>query len=332
MTASLGASALDDEFTALAHVQSVRQFRVQVLVALAGLMLVAAEVWLGLKKAMVGLSLVTLGAFVVLVLIGSVYPAWMRPTTWRPATRRLLTQQPWRETAVRVLNTRGTKLYLAGGGYVKVNALPPAVREIVVRAGRVWLVGPDARGRLAIRVPGLLRAWPARRIPPVQGSAALPTGEPIMRILLRPVTRSGQSVAYAAIAFGAVLQMIASILPPARNWVPFFIAVVTLVCAVAGSVSTRRLWRLYSTHHANDPWIRAGAAVSSWRVRWNGFVAGTVVLTLPDGRVLIAHLNRAPLDLFANVRQENALWIAGDHEVGFPHYGIVAFARLAPAT
>lgn len=331
MTTSLGSSALADEFTALSYAQSVRQARVNVFFVLVALAFYAAAFWLGVEGKDLGLGFLALGALLWLNVF-SFYPDLVRPTTWRPASRRLLAEQPWRETAVRVLNTNGTKLYLTGGEYIKVQALPPAVREMIVRAGRVWLVGPDAKGRLAVRVDGLLTAWPARRIPPLQGTAALPTGEPITRILLRPLTDSRRSVAFAALAFIAILQMIASILPPARNWSWFAAAVVMLVGSVVGFALTRRLRRLFISSHVTDPWIRAGATVTSWRVRRNGLVAGTVALTLPDGRALTAHLDRAPLDLFANVHQEKALWLAGDRVVGFPYYAVVAFARLTPAT
>ena len=43
-----------------------------------------------------------------------------------------------------------------------------------------------------------------------------------------------------------------------------------------------------------------------------------------------AHLDGAPLNLFANVRRESALWGTDNDVVGFPQYPIVAVTRLSP--
>jgi hypothetical protein len=78
--------------------------------------------------------------------------------------------------------------------------------------------------------------------------------------------------------------------------------------------------------------FRAEAVDVSWRVRRNGLADGTATLVLPDGRGFTEQLDRAPLDLFANVVREKALWVAGNRVVGFPCYPVVATARLGNGT
>lgn len=57
---------------------------------------------------------------------------------------------------------------------------------MVVRTGRGWVMGPDAKGRAAIRVDGLSAAWAVRRTSPVDKPEEPPGDEPIATILLRP--------------------------------------------------------------------------------------------------------------------------------------------------
>jgi hypothetical protein len=247
--------------------------------------------------------------------------------TWTAATKALLAGHPWRETPVRVLNARGTILYLYSGEYIRVRRLPPLVRELVVRTGRVWLVGPDAKGRLAVRVDGLYTVWPAQRIPPRPGTAALAVNEPIAAMgtrLAMERLRPAFGFFLALIALYTVMAVFGTIFDGEWWW---FLYVVVYVVIVLGFWSSyRALKRLSPT----GPWVRATASEPTWQVRWNGTATGTVVLDFPDGRRFAAHIDRAPLDLFVNVQREKALWMAANGVVGFPHYPSVALARLVP--
>ncbi|HEX6353528.1 hypothetical protein [Actinophytocola sp.] len=307
-----------DETTAQFYALSVRQARLWVLSAVSGLVLGALVLWRP-EWYSVAIGMIFVG--VVQSRFG-VVPTQM---PWRAATGPLLAGQPWRETPVRVLNTIGTVLYLDNGEYVLVRVLPAAAREVIVRAGRVWLVGPDAKGRFAVRVDGSHTAWPAKRIRPVTGTAALPTHEPIAAMAARVLVERMRPMA-GFFPVLAVLYLVMAVFSTTYDgewwWYPF--AAFFVFLTVMFWVSYRQLKRLRPT----EPWTRAQASEPSWRVRGNGTATGTVVLDFPDGRRVTAHLDRAPLDLFVNVRQEKALWIAGNGVVGFPHYPSVALARL----
>lgn len=326
---SPGGSALDDEFTALTYAHSVRQIRLVTFFVTFAMAYAAISVWALIGAPRPVELVVSVGSPAIwLVIVAMWYllpPTRFSGTAWRQADKRLLAKHSWRETSVRVLITPGTILVLPGGEYVRVPRLPAAAREVVVRAGRVFLVGPDDNGRLAVRVDGLHAAWAACRTPPVEASAALPSDDPIATIWLRPLTSPWLPTAFGFMALGSALTMVGAGLPP-WDWVAFARSSAMMVFAVAGLWRIRQPRRLRHT----EPWVRAEATVSSWRARWNGLADGTVTLDLPDGRRCTAQLRRAPLDLFADVRQERGLWVSGN-VVGFPHYPVLATAELTPA-
>jgi len=243
---------------------------------------------------------------------------------WRPIPRQLLAGQPWRETSALVLNVRGTVLVLPDGEYVRVRGLPQAVREVVVRAGRVWVVGPDAAGRLAVRVDGMYMPWPARRVSPRQATAALPAGDSIVATWVR-LHRSSAGGVFALIGFCAVLRVAVAVIPPWRAW--DILVTVAFVLAVIPSWS----WLRYVTRlRHTGPWVRADAEIQSWQARRNGLADGTVALTFADGRRFTAWLDKAPVDLFANVTHDRILWVTENGVVGYPYYPVLAAARLTP--
>jgi len=252
------------------------------------------------------------------------YTPALSAATWRPGMRALLARQPWRELPVRVLNATGTTLCSPAGEHLGVRAMPAAVRELVARKGKVGVVGPDAKGRLVVRVDGLLTLWPARRIPPVDGTARYPTDEPIMAMWLRPMVARRQWVVSVVLAFIGVLELVLAVLADG-DWRLLLFGAGFLSFAGARLAWLRRIRRLLPT----TSWTRVEAAAPTWRVRWSGTADGTVTLTLPDGRTVTARLRHAPLDLVAAVRDEKALWLADDTTVGFPHYPLLARARLA---
>jgi hypothetical protein len=50
--------------------------------------------------------------------------------------------------------------------------------------------------------------------------------------------------------------------------------------------------------------------VPSWTNRRDGTGDGTIALRFPDGHRCTAHLEGAPLDLFAHAWREERLWVA----------------------
>lgn len=315
---TLGTSAIDDEFTALAHAGSVRRARTWG-VLVAGIVVTLAASFVAMFMGGADVGVLAVQVFFLLVLLWWTAFGWWCAT---PASRRLLAEHPWQAATVRVLNTRGTVLALPDGQYFRVNGLPSVAREVVVRAGRVWLAGPDSAGKAAVRVDGLLTAWKATRIEPRDGTAALPSGGEIATMTAHSATAATRRAAIVASVFWSLVLVL---LVLEWHWWTAAATIVGLACAATSWLVYARLRRLRPT----GPWLRAEASAPTWRLHGNGFADGTVDLDLPDGRAVVAHLDRAQLDLFANVRQEGALWVAGD-VVGFPHYPVLAAARFTP--
>lgn len=324
--------ALADEVTAQLHALSVRRARLRVLTAVVVPVLVAAVVWV-----LVAATREFVGAFwsvvltVLLVGIATVAVSQVRTPpgvggwVWRPAPRRLLAEQPWRETPVKVLNLRGTVLVLPDGVYVRVSGLPAAARGVVVRTRRVWTVGPDAEGRLAVRVEGLYTPWPARRIPPRPGTAALPADGRTTAMTARHAEVTSGRVTTGVLAVLSLLALMSGVLAVLGGaWTDYLQTAVYVLLAVAFLARVRYLRQF----RPSAPWVRVEAATPSWRARGGGLASGTVTVTFPDGRRRTAQLDRAPLDLFANVVREKGLWVAGDRVAGFPDYAVVATVRL----
>lgn len=240
---------------------------------------------------------------------------------WPAIARRLLSEQPWRETPGTVLDTRGTVLALADGTCLRVYGLPKPAREVAVRTGRVRVVGPDRTGWFVARVDGLHTPWPARLVPARKAVPATPTTEPVVAAWGRYRVARARGDIWFAVAGTAVVAVMAWLIGD-----PWLGALVAAAAVVSGALLVRQLRRTVRLRDAG-PWRRAEASVPSWTSRQNGLGDGIIALRFPDGQRFTAHLERVPLDLFANAWREEALWVAGD-VVGFPDYPVAAFARL----
>lgn len=262
---------------------------------------------------------------VMLCTVGLAAVVWTWALRWPKAARRLLATQPWRETPAMVLNVRGTVLVLPGGEHIRVYGLRPEACEVVIRARRVWLVGPDAAGWLAVRVDGLHTPWPARRVRPRQGAPAGPNGQGIATMWVTNVVASARVMLVAGVCGG--VGVVAQAVLPWGHWLSY-LSVTCLLFSVGPLWWGLRLVK--RLEHDERSWVRAEAVEPVWEARASGLASGTITLAFPDGRWVTAHLRRAPLDLFANVAREKALWVADNGVVGFPHYPIVARARVTP--
>ncbi len=245
---------------------------------------------------------------------------------WIAAARRLLAHEPWRETPATVLATRGTVLALPGGEHLRVHGLPAPAREVVVRAGRVHVVGPDARGWLAVRVDGLHTPWPAKVVSPVRAGQATPSAEPVVAAWGRHVV----GVARGDLAFAVLLAVGAfAVTAFLGEWL--FAAAVGAVGVTAAAVLGVRLRKALRLRGAGN-WRRATAVTTSWTNRQYGTADGTVELRFPDGHRFTAELTGVPVDLLATAWREETLWVADGGVVGFPDYPLAAFATLTPVT
>jgi hypothetical protein len=323
---SVAAPALEDEFTAQRFAVSVRRARLMTLYW-ALLSVWAAVTCLGLVVP--GLADVTVpaGPLALPLVLAFFWRVGTRiepgPMEVRPVPRQLLAEQPWRETPALVLNLRGTVLALPDGEYLRVRGLPQVVREVVVRARRVWVVGPDAAGRLAVRVDGMYVPWPARRVPPPRATAALPLGETIVAMWVRHSTPPRAAVVLLGVV--ALVNVPVAAIPPWRWW-DVLVSVAYVIVVVIGWSWFRHFARL----RHSGPWVRADAEIQSWQARRNGLADGTIALRFADGRRFTAQLDKAPVDLFANVAHDGILWATDHGVVGYPYYPVLAAARLTP--
>lgn len=319
--------ALEDEFTAQRFAVSVRQGRVSMVcwVILSGW---AVSSCLALVVPGLAGVAVPAGQLALPLVVATFWRVGVRiePSAmeWRPVLRQLLAEQPWRETPALVLNMRGTVLALPDGEYLRVRGLPQTVREVVVRARRVWVVGPDAAGRLAVRVDGMYVPWPARRVPPPRATAALPAGDSIVAMWARLHLSPSRAV---LVLVGAliVVRVAATAIPPWRWW--------DIVVTVAYVLALAPCWswfRYFARLRHSGPWVRADAEIQSWQARRNGLADGTVVLRFADGRRFTARFEKAPVDLFANVAHDRILWVSDNGVAGYPYYPVLAAARLTP--
>ncbi|MFI7676823.1 hypothetical protein [Actinophytocola sp. NPDC049390] len=245
---------------------------------------------------------------------------------WIVAARRLLTDEPWRETPATVLATRGTVLALPGGEHVRVYGLDAPARDVVVRAGRVRVVGPDASGWLAVRVDGLHTPWPAKVVSPVRAGPASPSAEPVVAAWGRHVVGAARGdLAFAVLL--AVGMLVATVL--LGEWV--FAAVAAAGGVVVAAVLGLRLRKAVRLCGASN-WRRATVVRTSWTTRQYGTADGTVELAFPDGHRYTAELVGVPVDLLATAWREETLWVADGGVVGFPDYPLAAFATFTPVT
>lgn len=99
---------------------------------------------------------------------------------WSRSAGRLLAAQRWRELPATVLDRRGTVVALPDGSQLRIHGLSRPAREVAVRAGRIWVVGPDCGGWYAARVDGGHMPLPARHVSARPAEPASPAGEPVV--------------------------------------------------------------------------------------------------------------------------------------------------------
>jgi hypothetical protein len=355
--------AIHDDTTAklFAHmVVLTRSLPWSVLTILGG---AAAAVWLATVQPFVG-GLVGLAvAFCCRqVVAGPALPI----AGWPEPALRLLAEQSWR--AVLVTAVHSGVLELGDGTQVRVWAMPTAAREVVARTGRVWLVGPDTRGWLALRVDGLHTPWPARittrgpadRLSGVRLPAAGPTGvvdglwsdpattgrrltpvgplaDPMAVLVRHVVGRKWGDLVFTSVLMAALVVVAVLTDAGPHAWL------VPLAAVVALGVVAHSLWRMRAVRelaalvHAG-PWQRADATLPSWHARQRGRGDGTATVRVPNGERFTVDLRAVHLDVLANMCQTESVWIAGTpthgatRAVGFPGYPIVATAHFTTTT
>jgi hypothetical protein len=284
--------------------------------------------------------------------MGQATYVYVRCGRWLRKGERLLRAQSWRPVPA-VVTGRGTVEINEDGRSSRLRApgMYDAVAQVIVRTGRVWVVGPDARGWLALRVDGLHAPWPARRVGAGTGSAAREpvapgtTGtaayDPVaaswartaVRLLLLPLLPYVFFIAvFAATAVG--LAMVTHVVVP---WVIFamvFIVpcVILLMIKLRRSRAHRRLPALLRA----GPWRRVRIQIWPGRtLGWTGTANTTGTVWLEDGSTLKIALPGASIDLLGTIGETGTLWLAGEPApgrslaAGFPGYQLLGVALLS---
>lgn len=264
--------------------------------------------------------------------------------------RRLLAGEVWQP--VRAESAGGDTVKILDGtnpGPVRATGIPDAVCQVIGRTGRVWMVGPDDKGWLVIRIDGSRTPWPARRV----GSYSPPTVRP-------PETRETTGTA----ADEPVTEAwAATVVRRARRQYRGFLVSVVVVLAmgpamgvVLGSVgwsvvltlyfmgvltADLDIWRRLRDQLAlprllrAGPWSRVEIELDSWVAAPTGEADATCMAVLGDGRAMLFALRAASLDLLATMAETRSVWVAGEPErgrkmaVGFPGYPLLGVARLS---
>jgi hypothetical protein len=306
-----------------------------------------AAVWLWWQARVLGVVMTAALCVLAWQVVSGPPPSAAR---WSRAARALLSGEPWRPVGAVV---RGATVRLADGTLVRVWELPPPARAVIARSGRVWLVGPDSHGWVALRVDGLHTPWPARvrgagvRLPaagptgmvdglwsgtgvpqaeqqgdvavavtPVQAPQVVAADDPVVAAWVRHLARLvWGELAFAGLCTAGLAVLAASFWP----------AVVAAGAVVAGMLA----WRARTVHRlarllTRGPWQRADAVLTD----------GVTAVRTADGTRFTVELRGTHPDVVANVDETSSLWVAGSPSeaaaVGFPGYPVLAAARFTP--
>ncbi|SDC77283.1 hypothetical protein [Actinokineospora iranica] len=315
--------------------------------------------WLALAGAgwiaVTALAVAALAFLIATILTVLISGFWIGPAS------RLLRAQAWRPAAVTVFRpTRGfprTRLLVREEDGTAKNLLAPALpwpaQQVLARTGRVWLVGPDARGWVAIRSAGLALPLGQARVTaedvsagyqieveqPAPVRAPLAAADAVLsRVIATPRRRSRTELVAPALllvfAGFVVVDLVNRGIRPDQVWLAVFVGLGTLglVALLAWRVRRVLYWAKADRLLAAGPWTPVPAEFAApTRVRR---AAATGRATLPDGRVVPVALRRSGHALRANIAATGLLWTAGppvaggEAAVGLPGYPFLTVARF----
>lgn len=311
----------------------------------------------GMGGLLVAMLTIAALAFVIAAMVAVATSGfWLRPAT------RLLRTQPWREARVRVYRpTKGfprAKLHVRTPDGAALGllapALPWAAQQVLARTGRVWLVGPDARGWVAIRSAGLaLPLGPARVTAEdvstgyeigveqqVPREAPLAAADAVLaRAIAGPRRRSRTDlIAPSALLVFAAVAVVDLLRRGVRtDGVELFALVSLATLAILGLL----LWRVGQVRHwvgvdrllAAGPWTPTPVELAPDA---HGSRRPTGRATLPDGSTAPVVFRRASRPLLANIAATGLMWTAGparpgeDVAAGLPGYPFLGLVRVGP--
>ncbi|MEU6643928.1 hypothetical protein ABZ863_15425 [Saccharomonospora sp. NPDC046836] len=210
--------------------------------------------------------------------------------------------------------------------------LPAGYRALLARERRVWVLGPSARGRVVLVLPGSVLCAAAkttraprrgsRPLPEVWQRSSAPKDDPVLTAHLGAARRLHGglltlfSLTVAAAAFLPALALF-------ENWTPMDIGELPLI-AVAAAVfvvlvqrivrSMLRLRRVNLAARAVT-WTPLPARLDAEpKIIAGYFARATARVSWPDGTERTVQLGRVSVDLIANVQASGLLWVIGTPE------------------
>ncbi len=217
--------------------------------------------------------------------------------------------------------------------------MPRSKRLLLARERRVFMLGPDARGRLVLRVPGSIIGQFGR----VRTAPAPESREPgevapdaVGIAFVRELRLRAALVSAAFLAGGAFVWVVAEAGAEAFGF-PRPNGVTAVFCAAYALLGVARPLQVRSIARAvrTQPWTELGVTLDT-PVEPHASGTGNAMgrATLPDGRVARVRFGRQPLDLLVNVRETQRLWVLGAPErdrklvAGVPGHPVLGHVRL----
>lgn len=312
--------------------------------ALAGIVAFFGREALAAITLFIGLALALL-FFLQLTLLRAVDKA-MAAQAWRPVIAR-----PLRATDCRVEVRDGADLY-----YLKGGVLDPFA-QVLARHPRAWLVGPDSRGRAALRLPGTHSPLPLRKAKNADGyrevrprqtniDPAAPASEDEVAIRWAKVVRRKTRRWFC---WPALLALAVSVgfLRGASDQTAADEASMSVAVAVAVGVLVLLIWALSRWQKGRDavtlpkllaagPWQRYPIRLTS-PYRPGKFAFGDVSVAVEfDGVEHPFTLHYASPDVVGYIENTGTIWFAGSPHsggqaiaVGVPGYPIIGIVRPA---
>lgn len=336
--------ALDDPSTAVLLADAARRLTAARVGFVAGPLLIlgAIAIILGGAQDPSTTLLVVLAVALGLATFTRATRIHLRFGRWLRSARTLLAEHSWRPVPASFVTRNVLEIGAEDQWQARVGmTLPEAVRQVITRTGRVWVVGPDAAGRLVLRIDGLVTPLPAWRLPTMITAQAEPS---IAATEFDPVITWAASLGRAqrawlrSVALATALVVVLFLLmAPLLGAVVYGAAVGLVVLMV---IIVVRRWRLAGDARAlpalvrAGPWTRVAVEVRPWRVRGGAAVDATGTIQVAGGTVEMV-LRRAGLGLMDTMARTGTVWVAGEPAagktvaVGFPGYPLLAVARLS---
>jgi len=272
--------------------------------------------------------------------------SWLVNARWRRIAGAVYPKLAWRAAEATVLRARPCVVSAKVGEetiHLRVPRARLVFRQIAARSGRVWLCGPDERGRVMVRVDGIsagaiakvCKNAPRDRTPvtPVRPASQRPIDEPVLAWLVRRQSRAFviSVVASGMLVLGGVLIVALDADPSSIGLFPLVYGLLMLGLVISGRRRVRQAPDLIARVGS---WTPVPVRLDAWQANGRVFGPARGAIWLPDGSAARLSVPRASIDLVANVQASHTLWIAGEPArdsvvaVGVPGYPIIGLARL----